>query len=32
MKDIKIKQPGNGGAFDYKLTNSSFLIKTKEES
>ena len=32
MKDIKIKQLGNGGAFDYKLTNSSFLIETKEES
>ena len=32
MKDIKIKQLGNGGAFDYKLTNSSFLIQTKEES
>ncbi len=31
-KDIRIKQLGNGGAFDYKLTNSSFLIETLEES
>lgn len=32
MEEIKIKQLGNGGAFDYKSTNSSFLIETKEES
>lgn len=29
---IKIKQLGNGGAFDYKSTNSSFLIDTGKDS
>lgn len=29
---IKIKQIGNGGAFDYKSVNSSFLIDTGNDS
>lgn len=28
---MKIKQLGNGGAFDYNMTNSSFLIETEEK-
>ena len=30
--EIKIKQLGNGGAFDYLSTNSSFLIESKKNS
>ena len=32
MKEIKIKQLGNGGAFDYLSINSSFLIESTKES
>lgn len=32
MKEIKIKQLGNGGAFDYLSVNSSFLIESAKES
>ena len=31
-KEIYIKQLGNGGAFDYLSTNSSFLIESTKKS